>query len=186
MRLRFWLKKTALANSLSSLHGSGALVLQVPRQAAAMALGYAQRAWLTEFTVSQNPAFSRTSQMIQESLSRIVSADEAGNHDALLRELTGFAFYVSGNLVNVGQQTEINMNTLNSQDATVRTMSGQVRASDLSWKSRISESKGAAMLKVYSGHRKDEFKEWNDKLLNQFCILYRGGRDLFKFILKNA
>ena len=48
-------------------------------------------------------------------------------------------------------------------------------------KNRISESKGAAMMNTYSGDKADKhtFKEWSDKLVNQFAAIYQNSRELF-------
>ena len=50
---------------------------------------------------------------------------------------------------------------------------------------RISESKGASNLKTFSGN-KNEFKEWIDKLINQFNIIHDKSRDLFRQIIKDV
>ena len=41
---------------------------------------------------------------------------------------------------------------------------------------RVVDSKSAHNLKIFSGGRKEEFKEWNDKLVNQFSMLYPTAR----------
>ena len=43
----------------------------------------------------------------------------------------------------------------------------------LSWKNRITESKAIQGLMTFTGTH-DEFKEWCEKLLNQFNIVYKG------------
>ena len=50
---------------------------------------------------------------------------------------------------------------------------------------RISESKGASNLKTFSGN-KNEFKEWIDKLMNQFNIIHDRSRELFRQIIKEV
>ena len=46
----------------------------------------------------------------------------------------------------------------------------------------ITESKGASMLTVYSGQKgeKQNFKEWSDKVINQFSVTYPVSRKIFK------
>ena len=50
---------------------------------------------------------------------------------------------------------------------------------------RISESKGAASLKMFTGDKK-EFNEWLEKLINQFTIIYPGTRPIFKELIKEV
>ena len=44
---------------------------------------------------------------------------------------------------------------------------------------RISESRGASNLKVFSGDKK-EFNEWLEKLINQFTVIHPKSREVFK------
>ena len=50
---------------------------------------------------------------------------------------------------------------------------------------RISESKGAANLKTFTGS-KQEFQEWLDKLINQFNVTHPKSRLLFRRIIKEV
>ena len=52
-------------------------------------------------------------------------------------------------------------------------------------KFRIPESKGASNLRTFSGEKK-EFQEWQSKLINQFTIVYKESRELFKSVVKHA
>ena len=49
---------------------------------------------------------------------------------------------------------------------------------------RITESKSVQTLKIFSGAQRSEFKEWIDKLINQFSVIYPGSRCFFKSLIK--
>ena len=60
----------------------------------------------------------------------------------------------------------------------------QFNTSGTSNRKRITDSKGAAMMTNYSGEKADKhtFREWSDKLVNQFSVVYPGSRSLYKTV----
>ena len=50
---------------------------------------------------------------------------------------------------------------------------------------RITESRGAANLKVFSGDKK-EFTDWIEKLINQFTVTFPGSRTAFRNMIKQV
>ena len=82
---------------------------------------------------------------------------------------------------------EQKLHDLNFRMTEVKSMSeaqNVVEKDKPSWRKRITESKSAHALSVFSGNDKEKFKEWNEKLINQFSVIYNNSRQFFKKLMK--
>jgi len=85
--------------------------------------------------------------------------------------VNGLVFFLIENIVEWNHEI---------QDVTKR-----VAAKEADFKrKRISESKGESVMAAYTGEKSDKhtFKEWSDKLINQFAVIYPHSRYIFNRI----
>ena len=142
-----------------------------------MALGYVdQEADWSSMRGHESVSHDRELAIIQGELRAswqgLVQADADGENAEFMKNLSVTVHSVFGIINNLDSR----MNAMAAK------FMDQQMSRPHSWKNRITESKNAQNLKTFSGVKREEFKEWNDKLIKSFSVIYAGSRDLFQWL----
>ena len=135
---------------------------------------------IIEAALSGQPRSEENMALVNERFVKLKEMQESGTVDTVKEQST-----INELAVMAAQWVSAQTQMIKHLELKVNTVTALMPSKPGVKQNRITESRGAANLRVFSGDKK-EFTEWIEKLINQFTVTFPGTHTAFREMIKQV